>query len=367
MGLRGGAVPLGAIARILLQEVLWLLGGALLAMPLLYYLHEQWQPAMALLAGFLGAVVSRRGTAALLARFPGFLRLNFELGVAVVGVILACWGTLALHPTAYWIFRWRQALALPVAAALLGLALAGMFVQQVRFEGLLRAHRDREDVLREETLRAELRALQAQINPHFLFNALNALAELTHSDGAAAEVLVQDLSHLLRYSLRSSSRDRVTLGQELAAVDRYLRVEGARLGERLRVERHVDAEVLELALPGLVLQPLVENAVHHAVAPRPEGGRIRIEARREGDRLLLAVADDGPGLPESQRRLLEDGLQNPERIGTEGAGGGLANAVQRVELFYRRRDIFSLRQEAAGGTVIELRLPLTPLGEKEEA
>ncbi len=312
MGLRGGAAS--RLGTFLIREIPWLLGGSLLSLLLLFYLHESWQPDLALLAGFLGAVLPRRLTGALLARFPGFLRLNFELGIATVGVLLASWATLALHPTAYWVFRWRPAVALPVAAALLGLALAAMFRQQIRYERVLTEHRDHADALREETLRAELRALQSQINPHFLFNALGALAELTRSDAEAAETLVQDLAHLLRYSLRAAARPRVTLGQELETVDRYLRIEQARLGDRLRVSR-----------------------------------------------------DIAPGLPDAQRRLLAGEFAAATGGGTEGAGGGLANALRRVTLAYRRRGGFNYNEADGGGARITLRLPALPLEEETPA
>ncbi len=347
------------ILRRVTLDLSWLLGGGALALLLLFYLHEDWRPWTALFAGLLGAVLLRYLTAPQLRRFPGFLRLNFELGTALVGVLLASWATLALEPTAYWVFRWRPAVGLAVAAALLGLALTAMFLQQVRYEQVLIVHRDRADALREEALRAELKALQAQINPHFLFNALGALAELTRIDAAAAETLVQDLAHLLRYSLRSSSRPRVTLGRELEAVDRYLRIEQARLGERLNIERRIDETLLELTLPGLVLQPLVENAVRHAISTRTEGGRLIIEARREGDRLLLAVEDDGPGLPSAQLAMLA-GDGGPADAGSEGAGGGLANAAQRLALAYRGQG--SLRHREGPGTRLEIELPIEEVG-----
>ncbi len=344
-----------SILRRVLRDITWLIGGGVLALLLLFYLHEAWRPWTALLSGLLGAVILRYLTTPQLRRFPSFLRLNFELGTALVGVLLASWATLVLEPTAYWVFRWRPAVALAVAAALLGLALTAMYLQQIRYERVLVLHRDRADALREEALRAELRALQAQINPHFLFNALGALAELTRVDAEAAETLVQDLAHLLRYSLRSSSHPRVTLGRELEAVDRYLRIEQARLGERLDIERRIDEALLDLPLPGLVLQPLVENAIRHGVSPRSEGGRVLIEARREGDRLLLAVEDDGPGLPEAQLEMLA-GKEHPDGAGSEGAGGGLANAAQRLALAYRGRG--SLRHSEGAGTRLEIELPI---------
>lgn len=241
------------VVRGLLIELIWLPASSALAAVLLFYLHGEWQLLPSLGAGFLGGVVLRHLVRSNFARFPGFVRRNFEVGVSLLGVVLAAWATLALYPAPYWILKWRPALALLALAVLVGLALVSMRIQQARFERSIAEHRDRENALRQETLRSQLRVLQAQINPHFLFNALNALAELTRTDAEAAEELVQDLAHLLRYSLRSSSRERVSLSQEREAVERYL-----------RVEMDWEDGQGELPVPGLLLQPLVENAVRHA-------------------------------------------------------------------------------------------------------
>jgi LytS/YehU family sensor histidine kinase len=215
--------------------------------------------------------------------------------------------------------------------------------------------RAREAELRESTLRAQLRALQAQINPHFLFNAFNAVAELVHDDPDVAEQLVGDLAHMLRYSLRSSAQDRVPLSQEIEVTERYLRVEKARLGDRLRVHRDIDPEVTDLLVPGLLLQPLVENAVQHAVASRVEGGDVAIEIRRVGEEVVVAVRDDGPGLPGGLLPpSVEEGSTGSR--GTGGAGGGLANVARRLELAYRGSATLAA-EELEPGTRIEMRIP----------
>ncbi|MBN2172231.1 MAG: histidine kinase [Candidatus Krumholzibacteriota bacterium] len=371
---------MSAPRRRLLVDAAWLAGGFLAAAAMLGYLHGAWQPWRALAAGLLGAVLFRRLVGGVYARFPDFLRFNFDLGAALLGLVVASLITFSLYRLPYLVLRWQPAVALLGFGVILTLALALLFAQQSRFEREIATRRGREAALREEALQARLRALQAQINPHFLFNAFNALAELTHRDADRAELLVQDLAHLLRHSLRASAAGRVTLATELEAVDRYLRVERARLGDRLRVERELAPGVEAELLPGLVLQPLVENAVRHAVAPRAEGGRVRIEARVEGDRLLLAVADDGPGLPAEQRRLLERGADAQEDAagaaapggaagvrgagangdagggaGTAGAGGGLANVRQRLALATRGAAV--LRCADGPGCRLELSLP----------
>ena len=271
-------------------------GATALAMLLLWYLHGAWQPWWALACGLGAGVLLRRVVAQGYAAFPPFLKRPLDAGVALVGTFLGCWITLAGYPIPYWILRWREALALPAAAALLGLGIAAVVYTFRRLQLEIEEHEARLAALREAELRARLRALQAQINPHFLFNALNSLAEMVHGDADEAEQMVGDLAHLLRYSLRSSASGLVTLDQELESVRRYLRLERVRLGARLRVEEDIEDGVGAAELPGLVLQPLVENAIKHAVAPRPEGGSLRIVARRDTGGVVVIVEDDGPSV-----------------------------------------------------------------------
>ncbi len=143
---------------------------------------------------------------------------------------------------------------------------------------------------------AELRALRAQLNPHFLFNTLHTLLALVRHDPRAAEESLEQFGDLLRYTLDTQKNGEVVpLGEELAFVDNYLALERLRLGERLRLEVEIDETVRDRRVPAFCLQPLVENAIRHAIAPRAAGGRLLVRARRDGDALLLEVADDGPG------------------------------------------------------------------------
>ncbi len=149
--------------------------------------------------------------------------------------------------------------------------------------------------IRAELAQAELRALRAQINPHFLFNTLNAIASLISENPEAAEDVVTRLADVFRYALTSSGREHAKLADELAFLRSYLAIERVRLGDRLRVEETIEPGVEGALVPSLLLQPLVENAVRYAVAPREDGGTIRLEARRVADTLEIVVADDGPG------------------------------------------------------------------------
>jgi LytS/YehU family sensor histidine kinase len=151
------------------------------------------------------------------------------------------------------------------------------------------------ETMRVELAQAELRALRAQLQPHFLFNTLNAIASLIPSNPRAAEEMTTRLAEVFRYALSASERETVPLADELEFLRAYLDIERARFGERLVVEERIEPGVESLHVPSLLLQPVIENAVRHAVAPRTAGGRIMIEARRTADGLVLAVEDDGPG------------------------------------------------------------------------
>jgi signal transduction histidine kinase len=195
-----------------------------------------------------------------------------------------------------------------------------------------RARRDeaRAEQARKEALRAQLKALQARTNPHFLFNSLNTVAGLIEDDPEGAERVLEHLGGLFRYALRGSEEGRVRLAEEVAAVESYLEVESIRLGARLRHEIDIPAELREVLVPPLVLQPLVENSVLHGIAPRKDGGRVRVAAERHGSSLVLTVEDDGRG---------------PGGSPHSGTGTSLAELEQRLHLLYGDLSKF----EAGGG------------------
>lgn len=352
----------GRIAR-LLFDLIAVASGTGMALLLLWYLHGEWRPWLAFGCGLISGIVLRRVARPSYSTFPPYLRRPIDTGVVLLGAITTSWATLASEPTSVWLLRWREAVILPILATVLGLGLVGVVYSHARLRREIEEARAREAALREYALRARLRALQAQINPHFLFNAFNALAELTHADPEVAEQMVGDLAYILRYTLRSSAEGIVHLDRELEVIRRYLRVEKARLGDRLRVIENIAPDILKRQLPGLTLQPLVENAVLHAVAPRREGGTIRIEVVARDDYLRIRVDDDGPGLPPAIKETLavdyEEAIaiERASRGGTGGAGGGLVNVRQRLLLRYRGAASLEAT-ELNPGTRIEVRIPL---------
>ncbi|MCQ4163328.1 sensor histidine kinase [Tahibacter harae] len=196
--------------------------------------------------------------------------------------------------------------------------------------------------LRASLSEARLQALSAQLNPHFLFNTLNTVAELVHHDAAAADRMLANLSALLRRSLGTSAAQEVPLRDELAMLEQYLAIQRVRFGARLQSAFAVDAGCLDAAVPFLLLQPLVENAIVHAIAPRIEGGCVRVSAGREGDgRLRLCVSDDGA----------------PARAAPAGNGIGLRNTADRLHCLYGEAGVLELAQAAGGGLCVTLTLP----------
>lgn len=351
-----------SVVRGLPADVLGLAVSTLASWGLLTYLHgvaPSWWLALA--CGSISGIALRRFARSAYGHFPSFLARLFDIGTVTIGTLVSVVGTLALYPQLYLVPRLSEAFVLSALAAALGLGLGALVYTHTRFGEEIGIARSREAVLEEEALRARLRALQAQIHPHFLFNALNSLSELTHEDPHAAERMVGDIAHLLRYSLETSAAERVTLAQELEATERYLAVERTRLGERLRIERHIDTTLLGTQLPGLVIQPLIENAVQHAVAPRTAGGQLVLTVEPAGEaRVRIIVEDDGPGLPQEARTALAEGVRSSEATagrGTGGAGGGLLNVARRLELVYRGAAQLEASTSARGGARLTLELP----------
>jgi two-component system, LytTR family, sensor kinase len=205
----------------------------------------------------------------------------------------------------------------------------------------------REATLRAATLaqEAQLKMLRYQLNPHFLFNTLNAISTLIlDSENRTANQAVMRLSEFLRYTLDQDPMKKVTLRQEIEAMNLYLTTEKLRFGERLRLEFAIEDRALEALVPSLLLQPLIENAVKYAVSPSESGGTIRVEGRARGVMLELAVSDDGPGL-------------GNRTVPGAGRGVGLRNTRERLAVLYEDRHRFA-NFDNKPGLRVELGLPL---------
>ncbi|HEV2207144.1 MAG TPA: histidine kinase [Verrucomicrobiae bacterium] len=188
---------------------------------------------------------------------------------------------------------------------------------------------------------AKLQALRTQLHPHFLFNTLNAISTLIHKDPHAADEMLANLSELLRATLDTSQQE-ITLRQELSFLDRYLEIQLARFGDRLRVEKEIDTTALEGLVPTLILQPLVENAIRHGIEPQSGTGRLSIRAHRAGANLEIDVEDNGPGF-------------RNDSVPQEGIG--LANTRARLQELYANDARLVLKTKTDSGCSVEIILP----------
>ena len=199
--------------------------------------------------------------------------------------------------------------------------------------------------LENQATSAQLAMLRYQLNPHFLFNTLNAISTLVlDGQNRIANLAVSRLSEFLRYTLDQDPMKKVTLRQELDALNLYLGIEKLRFGDRLKLEFDVDERSETALVPSLLLQPLVENAMKYAIAPREEGGSVTVIAGIEGSLLRLAVVDDGPGLPVGS-------------TGGNGRGVGLRNTRERLQVLYGDAHRIEIA-DAGPGLRVEMRLPL---------
>jgi two-component system, LytTR family, sensor kinase len=211
------------------------------------------------------------------------------------------------------------------------------------------------DTSRARLARAELRALRAQISPHFIYNALTAIASFVRTDPELARELILEFAEFTRYSFRAHG-EFTTLAEELRSIDRYLTIERARFGERLQVRLQIAPEVLPVGLPYLCLQPLVENAVRHGLSRKPGVGTVSIEARDAGAECLITVEDDGVGMDPVvlNGRDTVDGADD----GTDaGQHVGLSNVDERLRSVFG--EPFGLVVETApgAGTKVSMRIP----------
>jgi two-component system LytT family sensor kinase len=193
-------------------------------------------------------------------------------------------------------------------------------------------------------MKARLEALSSQINPHFLFNTLNSVSSLIRTDPGQARAVVYKLSNILRRLLRKHENFS-PLRDELSFIDDYLAIEMVRFGDKLRFERDIGPETLDLPVPSMLLQPLVENSIRHGLSGKVDGGTIRIRCHAEAGRIRLAVEDNGVGIPEARlATLLEQGI-------------GVSNVNERLKVLFGSDYRMYVDSRPDGGTSIEIEIP----------
>jgi two-component system, LytTR family, sensor kinase len=194
---------------------------------------------------------------------------------------------------------------------------------------------------------SRLQVLKMQLHPHFLFNTLNAVSELIYKDPESAERMIGDLSDLLRMSFENLEVQEISLKQELEFLKKYLEIEQMRFHDRLRVEMNISPETLDASVPNMILQPLVENAIKHGLAPRVAGGKVEIGAARSNGHLELSVSDDGIGIPSGDVENLHEGV-------------GLSNTRRRLRHLYGDKHKFELAADKSG-LKVNLTIPFKEL------
>lgn len=239
-------------------------------------------------------------------------------------------------------FHWD----LLIYAVIAGVSIARDYAAQVR-ERERQAHELAIQTadLERRLVEVRLQSLRAQLQPHFLFNALNTISAFTETNPRTARRLMGQLGDLLRASLTHAARPLVTLGEELTFLDDYLAIESARFEGRITVSVHAPDDLLEVPVPSFLLQPLVENAIRHGVAPRLSGGHVDVSAAQNGSVLKVRVRDDGIGVRgdwEFQRH----------------AGIGLRNVASRLEQVYGRPGLLRASPVASGGFEVQVDVPL---------
>jgi two-component system LytT family sensor kinase len=201
-------------------------------------------------------------------------------------------------------------------------------------------------------LEARLDALQRQINPHFLFNTLNSIAALVRSQPELAREMTVKLANILRALLKDHDTY-VPLRDELSFTDDYLDIEVVRFGaDKLKVEKEIDPRTLEVLVPSILLQPLIENSIKHGLEPRINGGTVTLRSRLEGDRVFIEVADDGVGM----------GNRPASALRRTGAGIGMKNVQERLDVLYGNQARFNVVSNPGRGTLVSIEIPASMSG-----
>ena len=313
-------------------------------------------PSGPIILGYLEAMLWAALTPAIFFMSAWAMRARTNLVVRAVGVILAGIAVAFIANGVLDFFRFeifqiprrRTALITPLMSFRVTFLNQFFVYFAVLAGGFAREYSERDRQGRQEAAelqaqlaQARLEALRMQINPHFLFNTLHAISALVERDPSGVRRMIARLSELLRYTLDTAAAEEVPLEQELGFVRRYVEIMNVRFQERLAFQENVEPNLAQAWVPSLILQPLVENALKHGVSSARGAGHVTLAARREGERLFISIADDGPG--------------PAEKSGESGIG--LANTRERLRQMYGDRAGLTLRTAPEGGTIAEVVLP----------
>jgi signal transduction histidine kinase len=264
-----------------------------------------------------------------------------EVWSATLQVLFNPWGN--RQPPTFW-NTWRITLLYQVVMFLIAYALILTITYMVDSRDRIARQMSETARLNEELSKAQLAALRRQMEPHFMYNTLNSIAGLVrdHRNDAAVSMIV-GLSEFLRRSSADSHRSQVTLAEEVEYLQRYVDIQQVRFGDRLRVCVDIPSDLLHARVPGLLLQPLVENAIKHGIATRVVGGNIRVTGTRRDGSIYLSVYNDGPGFADDWQ--------------AEGAGVGLANLRTRLQILHGEAAELQMRRAGTDGVEVVVTLP----------
>ena len=359
-----GLLPRSGVGRTALLAVFWTVIGVIFALPNIGSRRQRPARAGLLAHAVVGVGADRAARRRRRRRLPFSdrqlaRRLAAHVVLSLVFTVLYVYVAAALRAAVH-LIPWDAVFTTQlITNALSGMYLWGWLIYWVILGGWLALNYYERFVtseLRRERLErrfseARLNNLRLQLDPHFLFNALNTVSAQVDRDPRLARRMIEHLGDLLRLSLDSKDRQEVTLTEELAFLDHYLAIQRIRFGDNLRIETDVAPDVRLASVPSLILQPLVENAVRHGLASRASGGTVTVTARPAGDRLEIRVEDDGVGLPQGWE--LET-----------GAGVGLSVTRERIaELHPNGSSRFAVTSRFSGGTNVDISLPLRLVGE----
>jgi two-component system, LytTR family, sensor kinase len=353
------------VGRVLLAALAWTAVGLVFALPALGA-GRAWRPS---LLGSLAQWWSWGLVAPLIVAVDRILPLSEKQLTRRIVVHLA----IGLPATALYIYVFAAMLALVgleawsavVDRQTLLVAVRGMFLwswlvywlivgawQVYQYYGRYLSTELRMERLERRFSEARLNSLRMQLDPHFLFNALNTISSQVERDPRLARAMIEHLGDLLRLSLESRDRQEIPLAEELAFLDHYLAIQRIRFGDHLNIDLQIDPEVKYASVPSLLFQPLVENAIRHGLSRRSSGGTVIVSARRVDHQLEIRVLDDGVGLPAGWVLATSSGL-------------GLSLTRDRVAgLHPDGTSHFAVRRRPAGGTEVEIRLPLSAVEEE---
>jgi len=286
---------------------------------------------------------------------PGWPRSLAVHALAALAFSIAHVAAMTAAQTALWPARWLSMTygswvssvqrtylydldwALMTYSAIVGLSYALAYYRESRSRAIRSAH------LEARLAEARLKTLEAELHPHFLFNTLHAISTLVHTQPESADRMISRLSDLLRITFSRSGAACIPLQEELEFLQKYLEIEQTRFQDRLSVEFDIDPDTLDAEVPRLILQPLVENAIKHGVAPRMGPGAVSVGSRRDGERLCLSIRDNGVGLTGGSRAQLTSGV-------------GLSNTRDRLDCLYGTDHSLNF-VESRPGLTVEMRVP----------